>query len=76
MDWILSTNHIWDEVDKIFLEEIPTTFYFDKRKTNWISDNQSPIIGGASPSHYQSGYYKELYKDLLQLISKDIEYGT
>ena len=20
MDWILSTNHIWDEVDKIFLE--------------------------------------------------------
>lgn len=76
MDWILSTNHIWDEVDKIFLEEIPTTFYFDKRKTNWISDNQSPIIGGASPSHYQSGYYKELYKDLLQLINEDIEYGT
>ena len=76
MDWILSTNHIWDKVDKIFLEEIPTTFYFDKRKTNWISDNQSPIIGGASPSHYQSGYYKELYKDLLQLINEDIEYGT
>lgn len=76
MDWILSTNHIWDKVDKIFLEEIPTTFYFDKRKTNWISDNQSPIIGGASPSHYQSGYYKELYKDLLQLINEDIEYET
>ena len=41
MDWILSTNHIWDKVDKIFLEEIPTTFYFDKRKTNWISDFDS-----------------------------------
>ena len=76
MDWILSTNHIWDEVDKIFLEEIPSAFYLDKRKTEWMSDNQSPIIGGASPSHYQSGYYKELYKDLLQLINKDIEYGT
>ena len=76
MDWILSTNHIWDEVDKIFLEEIPSAFYLDKRKTEWMSDNQSPIIGGVSPSHYQSGYYKELYKDLLQLINKDIEYGT
>ena len=68
MEWILSTNKNWDKVDKVFLEEIPNAVYMDKRKTFWESDINSPIIGGASPSHYQSGYYKELYKYILKLL--------
>ena len=57
MEWILNVNKNWDEVDRIFLEEIPNSIYIDKRTTYWKSDVFSPMIGGDSPSHYQSGYY-------------------
>ena len=60
-----------DIVDKIFLEVMPNSIYIDKRTTFWKSDIHSPIIGGASPSHYQSGYYKELFGDILKFLSKD-----
>lgn len=70
--WILNTNQNWDKADKIFLEEIPDAVYIDKRKTLWKSDIHSPIIGGASPSHYQSGYYKELFEDILQFLREDL----
>lgn len=72
IDWILDVNKNWDEVDKIFLEEIPNSVYIDKRKTFWKSDIHSPIIGGASPSHYQSEYYKELFEDILKFLNGDI----
>ena len=71
MNWIIETNRNWDEADKIFLEEIPEAIYIDKRSTSWKSDVHSPIIGGASPSHYQSGYYKELFQELLKLLSEE-----
>lgn len=70
--WITNTNENWDKADKIFLEEIPDTIYIDKRKTLWKSDIHSPIIGGASPSHYQSGYYKELFENILQFLREDL----
>ena len=66
--WIAEVNHNWDIADKLFLEELPDAIYLDKRSTSWMSDVHSPILGGASPSHYQSGYYKELFHDLLALI--------
>lgn len=69
MEWILNVNRNWDEVDKIFLEEIPNAIYIDKRKTDWKSDVFSPILGGASPSHYQSGYYKELFNDIISFLN-------
>ena len=75
MEWITEVNHCWDIVDHLFLQEFPNAVYLDKRHTLWKSDICSPIIGGASPSHYQSGYYKELFEDLLQFISEDIING-
>lgn len=74
MEWIINTNGNWDEVDRLFLEEIPEAIYIDKRNTSWKSDVHSPIIGGASPSHYQSGYYKELFEELLQLFSEEMRH--
>lgn len=68
MDWIKSTNRNLDIYDAIFLDEIENAKYIDMRCTNWISDVNSPIVGGASPSHYQSGFYKELYKKTLMTI--------
>lgn len=68
MEWILNVNRNWNEVDKVFLEEIPHSIYIDKRTTNWKSDVFSPILGGASPSHYQSGYYKELFNDIMYFL--------
>lgn len=75
MEWITEVNHCWDIADSLFLQEFPNAVYLDKRHTLWKSDICSPIIGGASPSHYQSGYYKELFEDLLQFISEDIING-
>jgi hypothetical protein len=66
--WIAEVNRNWDIADKLFLDELPGTIYLDKRSTSWMSDVRSPILGGASPSHYQSGYYKELFQDLISLI--------
>lgn len=66
--WITEVNRNWDIADKLFLDELPDTIYLDKRSTSWMSDVHSPILGGASPSHYQSGYYKELFHDLLAHI--------
>lgn len=71
MKWILNSNKNWDEVDRIFLEEIPSAIYIDKRATIWKSDIFSPILGGASPSHYQSAYYKELFCDIISLLGLD-----
>lgn len=68
MEWILTSNQNWDKVDKIFLEEIPNSIYIDKRSTNWKSDINSPILGGASPSHYQSMYYKELFSNITSYL--------
>lgn len=74
MEWIINTNRNWDEADKLFLEEIPEAIYIDKRNTSWKSDVHSPIIGGASPSHYQSGYYKELFEEFLKLLREELRY--
>lgn len=68
MDWINNSNFKWDLYDEIFLEEIPDAQYIDMKITSWISDVNTPIIGGASPSHYQSGFYKEIYKKILNTI--------
>ena len=70
MNWIKRTNRNWDMYDAIFLEELPDAQYIDMRSTNWISDVNSPIIGGASPSHYQSGFYKEIYEKIIKIILK------
>ena len=66
--WIMEVNRNWDIADNLFLEELPDAIYIDKRLTSWMSDIRSPILGGASPSHYQSGYYKELFHDLLDFF--------
>ncbi len=67
LPWINKSNLNWDIVDSIFLEENTEVSYIDMRNTNWISDVASPIIGGASPSHYESEYYREIFTKLKKL---------
>lgn len=71
MSWVKNTNRNWDVYDSIFLEEFPDAKYIDMRTTNWISDVNPPIIGGASPSHYQSGFYKEIFEKMTRFIFKE-----
>lgn len=71
-DWIQSSNAYWDKADQLFLTLVPDTFYLDMRSTNWLSDIESPLIGGASPSHYQSEYYKEIFDLLLDFTVNKI----
>ena len=44
------------------------------RNTNWMSDIACPIIGGASPSHYESGYYCEIFSHLKKLCFGENQY--
>lgn len=67
LPWITKSNLNWDIVDSIFLEENTETSYIDMRNTKWMSDIASPIIGGASPSHYESEYYREIFAYLKKL---------
>ncbi len=67
MEWIQTSNQNWDYADQIFLECMPNSHYIDMRSTSWLSDIDSPIIGGASPSHYQNEYYKEIFDEILKL---------
>jgi hypothetical protein len=66
--WIKPSNQNWDRMDQIFLEEVPNAAYIDMRKTQWLSDIDCPIKGGASPSHYQSGYYREILEKIKTII--------
>lgn len=68
LEWIEEVNKNWNDIDSIFLDEISNAVYIDKRYSKWKSDPFSPIIGGASPSHYQSGYYKEIFSELCHLF--------
>lgn len=70
MDWINKVNSNLDIYDSIFLEECSCAQYIDMRSTNWISDVNTPIVGGASPSHYQSEFYKEIYEKIKKVIFK------
>lgn len=74
MDWINTTNACWDIADHIFLTEMPQAYYLDKRTTTWHSDIDSPIIGGASPSHYQNQYYKEIFYQLINLTYSNVNF--
>ena len=67
-NWIIPSNQYWDRIDQIFLEEIPNIAYIDMRKTQWLSDIDCPIEGGASPSHYQSEYYREIFNKIKTII--------
>lgn len=66
--WIFPTNNNWNQVDKIFLSEIPDSLYIDMRTTQWMSDISCPIHGGATPSHYQSEYYREIFNKLIEKL--------
>ncbi|GHT01626.1 hypothetical protein AGMMS50276_30030 [Synergistales bacterium] len=65
-DWIRWSNKIWDKLDKILLKEMPSAKYVDMRNTQWKSDPRNPM--GQSPSHYQSGYYREVLNKINELI--------
>lgn len=68
IQWINSVNTHWDIYDSIFLEKLPLANYIDVRKSVWLSDLDSPIKGGASPAHYQSGFYKNIYTEIKNII--------
>ena len=71
MEWILSSNDNWCYADYLFLKCIPEASYIDMRTTSWFSDIDSPIIGGKSPSHYQSEYYKDIFNEILRITGNN-----
>lgn len=71
-EWIEESNYIWDVVDNIVLNTIPNAKEIDMRNCMWHSDINSPIPGGASPSHYQKYYYREILDKINKIVLADI----
>lgn len=70
--WVRPSNQNWNIVDKIFLEEIPVATYVDMRNSKWISSMNPPIRGGASPSHYQTGYYRDILEKIKNAVFTEV----
>ena len=66
--WIRPSNRNWNVMDRILLEEVPDASYIDMRHTNWVNEVNPPIKGGTSPSHYQSGYYRDIFEKLKDIV--------
>ncbi len=64
MEWITKSNNNWNIVDRLFFEECKNAIYIDMRDSKWMSDISCPITGGASPSHYESEYYQDIFNKL------------
>ena len=73
--YIKRNNIRWDEIDNILLQIAPDIRVIDMRNTNYVSDIESPIPGGASPSHYQKFYYKEILDKLNKFVLEDLLRG-
>ncbi len=73
---IKSNNENWNVADSIFLEVFPNARVIDQRNTQWRSDYYSPIVGGASPSHYQKWYYRDSLNLLNKIVLNDLLQGN
>ena len=69
--YIHRNNIRWNEVDHIFRLLAPDIRVIDMRNTQYVSDVRTPIPGGASPSHYQKYYYREILDKINKIILED-----
>lgn len=69
--YIEHNNMQWDRIDEIFLSKAPRARIIDMRNTRYLSDAFSPIAGGASPSHYQKYFYKEILDKINKIVLED-----
>jgi hypothetical protein len=61
-------NYFWDKLDNYFYSKIPNAQILDIRQKPYIGDINYPY--GNSFSHYESSYYKDLFKELTLIILK------
>lgn len=69
--YIQRNNIRWDNIDHIFISLAPDIRIIDMRNTQYVSDVHSPIPGGASPSHYQKFYYREILDKINKIVLED-----
>lgn len=66
-DVIDAHNLFWDKINELFINLFPSARNLDMRNTIYIGDSNYPF--GHSVSHYESGYYKEQFEKLLEIIN-------
>lgn len=71
-EYIQKNNLRWDKVDSILRKIAPKMRVINMRSTRYVSDINSPIPGGASPSHYQKYYYKEVLDAINKIVLEDV----
>lgn len=62
-------NYFWDKLDNYFYSKLPKAQILDIRDKPYIGDINYPY--GNSFSHYESNYYKDLFKELTHIILKE-----
>lgn len=71
LDYIRKKNVLWEKLDEALLKKHPNIKVIDMRNTNYVgADKYHPM--GIRPSHYQSGWYKELWIKLNEIFISDI----
>lgn len=71
-DYIKRNNIRWDNIDNIFMSLAPQMRIVRMRNTKYVSDIYSPIPGGASPSHYQKYFYREILDKINKYVLEDV----
>ncbi|MED1468590.1 DUF6270 domain-containing protein [Bacillus salipaludis] len=62
-------NYFWDKLDNYFHSKLPSAQILNIRQKSYIGDVSYPY--GNSFSHYESSYYKDLFKELTHVILKE-----
>lgn len=68
---IYRNNIYWDKIDALLLEIAPKMRIINMRNSRYVSDVNSPIPGGASISHYEKYYYREILDKINKIVLED-----
>jgi len=69
--YIRNNNLNWEKVDNLLIKAAPEMRVIDMTAAPWLCDVHTPIGGGASPSHLQRGYYREVLDRLNKIVLED-----
>ncbi len=68
-EWIRKKNSVWEKIDEFIIRRYPNIRIIDMTNTKYVSDDNFPL--GNTSSHYQSGYYRELFLEYNKIFIED-----
>lgn len=69
VEWTRRKNHVWEKIDEFIITRYPEIRVIDMTNTKYVSDDNFPL--GNTPSHYQAGYYRDLFLEYNKIFIED-----